>query len=231
VLSINDRAVETNRGVSYPAAEKLARFRRGTVSLTYLNRDNSKDYIQLLDGGIADNLGLTMPLTLLTSPSESPSFRNWVNTGKVDKLLFVVVNARSQAANDFGSRPRPPGQVDTLLAAIGTPIDATSFQLLGQLDRLIDDRFKPKSLVLVSFDLIDDPGCRAYFYDIATSWTLSHQEVEDLIALGEAMVLQSPRYRQFVAALHATVPTPPRSVEQICQPHHIAVKTAARDAD
>ena len=228
---INDRAVETDLGVSYPAAENLARFRRGTVSLTYLNRDNGKDYIQLLDGGIADNLGLTMPFTLLTSPSESPSFRNWVNTGKVDKLLFVVVNARSQAENDFGSRARPPGTVDTLMAAIGTPIDATSFQLLGQLDRLIDDRFKPKSLVLVGFDLIADPGCRAYFYDMATSWALPRQQVEDLIALGEAMVLQSPRYRQFVAALHATVPTPPRSVEQICQPHHIAVKTAARDAD
>jgi NTE family protein len=130
---INDRAVEADLGVNYPAAENLARFRRGTVSLTYLNRDNSKDYIQLLDGGIADNLGLTMPLTLLTSPSESPSFRNWVNTGKADKLLFIVVNARSQAANDFGSRARPPGLVDTALSAIGTPIDATSFQLLGEL--------------------------------------------------------------------------------------------------
>lgn len=227
---INDRAVETDFGVSYPAAENLARFRRGTVSLTYLNRDNTKDYIQLLDGGIADNLGLTMPLTLLTSPSESPSFRNWVNTGKVDKLLFVVVNARSQADNNFGSRPRPPGLVDTLLAAIGTPIDATSFQLLGQLDRLIDDRFKPKSLVLVDFDLIADPGCRAYFHNMATSWALPHKQVEDLIAMGEAMVLQSPRYRQFIAALHATAPTPPRSVEQICAPYGTEVKTAASGA-
>jgi NTE family protein len=227
VRIINDRAVETDLGISYPAAENLARFRRGTVSLTYLNRYNTKDFIQLLDGGIADNLGLTMPLTLLTSPSESPSFRNWVNTGKVDKLLFVVVNARSQADNDFGSRARPPGLVDTALAAVGTPIDATSFQLLGQLDRLIDDRFKPKSLVLVGFDLIADPGCRAYFQNMATSWALPHQQVEDLIALGEAMVLQSPRYRQFVEALRATVPYPPRSVEQICAPHHIA-KTAGK---
>jgi len=93
------------------------------------------------------------------------------------------------------------GEQRTLMAAIGTPIDATSFQLLGQLDRLIDDRFKPKSLVLVGFDLIADPGCRAYFYGMATAWALPRQQVEDLIALGEAMVLQSPRYRQFVAAL------------------------------
>jgi len=225
---INDRAVDTELGINYPASANLARFRRGTVSLTYLNRDNKKDFIQLLDGGIADNLGLTMPLTLLTSPSESPSFLNWVNTGRVDKLLFVVVNARPQANNDFGSQPRPPGLTDTLLAATGTPIDATSFQLLGQLDRLIDDRFNPKSLVLIDFDLIADPGCRAYFHSMATSWALPHQQVEDLIAIGEAMVLQSPRYRQFVASLHATAPTPRRSVEQICAPYHTEVKTAAK---
>jgi len=63
---------------------------------------------------------------------------------------------------------------------------------------------------------------------MATSWALPHQQVEDLIAMGEAMVLQSPRYRQFVAALHATAPMPPRSVEQICSLYHTEVKTAAK---
>jgi NTE family protein len=204
VRIINDRAVDTDLGIDYPREVNLARFHRGMVSLPYLNRDKKKDFIELLDGGIADNLGLTMPLTSLTSPSESPSFLNWVNTGKADKLLFIVVNARSEG------------------------VDPGSFGLLGQLDRLIDDRFNPKSLFLVDFDLIADPGCRAYFHNIATSWALPHQQVEDLIAMGEAMVLQSPRYRQFVAALHATAPPPQRSVEQICSPYHTEVKTAAK---
>jgi NTE family protein len=227
---INDRAAPTERGVAFPAAENLARFRRGTASLSYLNRDNGKDYIHLLDGGIADNLGLTMPITLLTSPGESPAFRNWLNTGRVDKLLFVVVNARSQSGNDFGSRARPPGTFDTLKTTIGTPIDATSFQLLSRLDDMIDERFNPKSLVLVDFDFIADPGCRAHFHNIATSWSLPAAQVDELIALGEAMVLQSPRYRAFVAALGATPPAPRRSVDQICAPYNSAVKTAARDA-
>jgi NTE family protein len=114
VRIINDRNAEDQAGMNYPAADNLARFRRGTVALTYLNRDGRKEYLQLLDGGIADNLGLSLPITLLTSPSESPSFRDWANTGKANKLLFIVVNARSEADNDFGSRPRPPGLADTL---------------------------------------------------------------------------------------------------------------------
>src|SRR5260370_27601344 len=105
-------------GVNYPSAENLARFRRGTVALTYLNRDNKKDFVQLLDGGIADNLGLTLPLTLLTSQSESPSFLSWVNSRKVDKLLLLVVNARGQADNDLGKRVRPPEITDTLITTI-----------------------------------------------------------------------------------------------------------------
>jgi NTE family protein len=211
-----DRAAKTIDGVNYPEAENLARFRRGTVALTYLNRDNKKDFVQLLDGGIADNLALTLPLTLLTSQSESPSFLSWVNSRKADKLLLVVVNARGQADNNLGKRARPPGTTDTLMTAIGTPIDATSFQLLGKLDLLVNNRFKPKSVVLIDFDLITDPDCRAYFHHMATSWTLGRQDVDDLIALGTAMVLQSPSYQAFVAALGGTVPAPQLSVEQIC---------------
>src|SRR6202035_844822 len=105
--TVNARAGPSVGGIKYPAAQNLARFRRGTTALTYLNEDGQKDYIQLLDGGLADNIGLTIPFNLMTSPAESPSILSWVNTGKVDKLLFVAVNARSQANNDFGQRARP----------------------------------------------------------------------------------------------------------------------------
>ena len=103
-----------------------------------------------------------------------------------------------------------------LLTSIGTPIDATSFQFLGQLDRLIDDRFKPKSVVLVDFDVIADRACRAHFHTMATSWTLPPEQVDELIALGKAMVLQSPSYKAMVTALGGTVPAAQPTVEQIC---------------
>jgi NTE family protein len=216
VRIVNDRAADAAAGVAYPKAENLARFRRGTVGLTYLNRDGDRKYVQLLDGGIADNLGLTLPFRLLTSPNESPSFLNQLNTGKVNKVLLVVVNARGESDKKFGDSPTPPNATDMLLTSIGTPIDGTSFQFLGQLDQLIDDRFKPKSVVLVDFDVIADRGCRAYFHTMATSWTLPPRQVDDLIALGKAMVLQSPSYKTMVTALGGTVPPAQPTVEQIC---------------
>ncbi|HVO16724.1 MAG TPA: patatin-like phospholipase family protein [Alphaproteobacteria bacterium] len=216
VRIVNDRAADAAAGVAYPKAENVARFRRGTVALTYLNRDGDKKYVQLLDGGIADNLGLTQPFRLLTSPNESPSFLNQLNTGRVNKVLLVVVNARGESDKKFGESPTPPGVTDMLLTSIGTPIDGTSFQFLGQLDQLLDDRFKPKSIVLVDFDLIADRACRSYFHNMATSWTLPPRQVDDLIALGKAMVLQSPRYQAMVAALGGRVPPARPTVEEIC---------------
>lgn len=216
---VNDLAAAKADGVAYPAAENLVRFRRGTVALTYLNRDGQKNYVQLLDGGVADNMGLTLPLTLLTSPNESPSFLSWANSGKADKLLLVVVNARGQSANDFGQSARPPGTIDTLLTTIGTPIDATSYQLLGKIDTLIEAPFTTKSVVMVDFDFIAEPGCRAHFQQMATSWTLPAKDVGELIALGNAMVLQAPDYRKIVMAMGGTVPPAIPSVEQLCQPY------------
>jgi hypothetical protein len=213
---VNDRAADLAVGVNYPKADNLERFRRGTVALTYLNRDGKTKYVQLLDGGITENLGLTLPFTLLTSSSEAPSILNRINTGRVDKLLLVVVNARGEGENGYGASASPPGALDMLSQSIGAPIDATSFQMLGKLDRLVDDRVKPKSVVLVDFDFIARPKCRAYFHNMATSWTLPGDQVDDLIALGKAMVLQSPRYKEIVTALGGTVPAPQPTVEQIC---------------
>jgi len=213
---INDRAAESSGGMTFPMAGRIDRFRGGTANLAYLNRDGATRYVQLLDGGIADNIGLTLPFTLLTSTDESPSIRNWVNTGKVDKLLLLVVNARSQGDQDYGSQPASPGMVKMLSTTIDTAIDGNSFKLLDRLDETANDGFVPKSVVIVDFDFIKDAACRDRFHSIATSWTLERADVDDLIDLGEAMVLQSPRYADFVRALEGLVPTPRMSVAQIC---------------
>ena len=217
-----DRTVSSSTGVSYPAANDLTRFRAGTTALHYLNRDGGNGYIQLLDGGLADNLGLTLPFAALTSPNQSPSFLNPIASGGVDKLLFLVVNARGEAANDYGKRNRSPGAIEMLETSIDTPIDATSFQLVGRLDEIVNppDRADVRAqtgTVLVDFDMIADAGCRAHFHGMATSWMLNGADVDDLIAIGKALVLQSPDYARIVHALNGVVPPAQPTVEEICR--------------
>jgi NTE family protein len=216
---VNDLAGAKVNGVIYPSEENLGRFRLGTVERSYLNRYGQQQYIQLLDGGLADNLGLGLPLQLLGSDDTSPAFLGWIRTKKITRLLLVVVDARSQQSTHYAEEARPPGIVDMILTSIGTPIDAVSFQLLSQIDTITEGQLdqKARAVALVDFDLIADYECRRYFHNIATSWTLSKTEIDNLIALGRAMLLQSPQYRDMVKQLGGTAPTADPTVDQICQ--------------
>lgn len=85
-------------------------------------------------------------------------------TETVDKLVLIVVNARSQSANSYGSRASPPGAIDTLMTTISTPIDATSFQMVDQIVDRVSTRLKSKAIIAADFDFIDDARCRDHFH-------------------------------------------------------------------
>jgi NTE family protein len=210
--------------IRYPAEINLWRFRRGTTAATYLNQDPAvpKPYIQLIDGGVADNVGLTRPIEMLTTNEAMPSFLNRLNLRQMRRLVLVVVNARSDPPTGYDSSAQPPGITNTLLTTIGTPIDAVTFALIDSLDGILASlsggkRLDAKALVPVDFDYLADETCRQNFHSIATSWTLKATEVDALIALGETMVLQSPQLKALVSTLGGTVPSPSRSVHEICQ--------------
>jgi NTE family protein len=189
--------------------ENPGRYRRGAIARLYLNEDDPPPrYVQLLDGGIADNLGLTEPLTLVTSSDRTPAILGRIRTDRIKRLAFIVVNARSEPDTQYAERDTPPSLVSTLLTTIGTPIDGTSFLLLDALDKVIRqetqksvDRF----VVPIDFDFIADAGCRRRFKNVRTSWALAEHEVDALIALGDAMVRGSGQYQRLVAALGGTV--------------------------
>jgi NTE family protein len=223
---INDLDADRAAAVAYPKAGKVDNYRRGTVDLSYLNPDGSKNFVQLLDGGLADNVALTMPYRLMTSNDESPSILDWIDSGKIDKLLLVVVNARNQAKNDYGTQPSSPGIVGMTLASIDTPMDATTFQLIDRVSDLLNSNrlngpggqhLDQKAIVVVDFDYIADPVCRDHFHQLPTSWGLPDPDIDDLIDLGKAMVLQSPKYQDIIKALGAVPPTGYPTVADICQ--------------
>ncbi len=197
--------------------ENPGRFRRGRNALTYLNEAKHKEYIHLLDGGIADNLGLTEPITLLISSDRSPSINSRINRGEVDDLGIIVVNARSDSETSFGRKATPPGVLTTLGAVIGTPIDSTSFLLIDRLDDLIrPQKNLRQTKVMVDFDYIDDLKCQTAFKELATSWALNENQVDALIALGDAMVRTSSNYRKMVSNLGGRIAENGPTIEAAC---------------
>lgn len=157
--------------------------------------------VHLLDGGIADNLGLAGPLETLTVQGDDHRVTRAMRRGQVTEVVVVAVNARSQPDSTVGRDGRTPGVFSMVWATIGSAIDARSGGLVAQLGVLRDlvrgrtpGREVRVTTIPVDFELIHDAGCRAAFQGIATTWALSLAEVEALQEVASAMLRANDDY-------------------------------------
>lgn len=229
------------------------RTRRGRLAERYLNlrcdaqqptqncealpEGQRKAWVHLLDGGIADNLGLNEPLCLLTTVDnqlkDAPSFLNQIFSGKIRNVVVVVVNARSEADSDLDRSGATPGMLKMLTAATDSSVDAASFGMQDRLAATIRDlvllqakstNFQPfvqnaeklKTFVVpVDFDYIADPACRRVFKNIKTSWVLKGSEIDGLESIAGALVRRAPAFDDLLNVYDAQRPKGP-DVASVC---------------
>ena len=87
-----------------------------------------RPYLHLVDGGVSDNVGMRAVLDALEIlealhdaglPSPLDSAR---------RIIVIIVNSLSSPPTNWDESETPPGTVDILLKAAGTPIDAFSYE-------------------------------------------------------------------------------------------------------
>jgi NTE family protein len=104
--------------------------------------DGQKKFIHLLDGGIADNLGVSEPYRLLTTDDVSPNFKRSISDGRIRKIVFIMINARSVTPSALDGSPATPGAVAMLTASIGSSIDRATFSNSERIRTLLTERFR-----------------------------------------------------------------------------------------
>ena len=104
--------------------------------------DGQKQFIHLLDGGIADNLGVSEPYRLLTSDDVSPPFKQNILSGKIKKIVFIMINARSFAPSALDNTQATPNALSMLTASIGSSIDRATFSTSERIRSLLTERFR-----------------------------------------------------------------------------------------
>ena len=195
---------------------------------------NSKDrpFIHLVDGGVADNIGVRGVLEALEELAASAEFRGDVGFGVVRRIVLLVVNARSSPSTDWDRRESPPGMIGQLLQASGVPIDRYSFETIETMkDRAEVWKWRRDLLVAqarlagvteeeaeasvpkislhvpdVSFDAISDPKERAYFMDLPTSFVLPAEDIDRLREIASKLLHQSAEYETVVRELGGSPP-------------------------
>jgi NTE family protein len=192
-----------------------------------------KRYVHLLDGGIADNLGVFETYRMLTTRDTQPSFLAEIDSGRITKLIFVVINARSFAGSDLDQSPATPGMIDMLMASINAPVDRTTAGTANQLRYLLLDEFRQlaladpthadrfhklaqdTALVSIDFDAIADSTCRRKFQGIPTSWTLKPEQIDAVLRVGGALLTNDPAFADLLRITGASQPALP-SLEETC---------------
>ena len=146
------REVAKSEGRVRPSARAYQRYRE------MREFQNSKDrpYIHLVDGGVADNIGMRAVLETFEALAASAEFRGQVGFGVIRRIVLIIVNARSAPRTDWDKSESPPGSVAQLLQASGVPIDRYSFETV----ELMKDRQEIYCLEARAADCAGAPGGR-----------------------------------------------------------------------
>lgn len=196
-----------------------------------------RPFLHLVDGGVSDNVGMRGVLDVLSTFEALHAAGLKTQYDHVRNIFIFVVNSLATPPNDWNLHENPPGLLDVLIKATGTPIDRYSYDTVETLRdiqarwafmREIRDAIKPYPLlgdklqavmrapdinirvVEVSFGVLPDKAERDYLNSLPTSFVLDDQAVDRLRLAAKNAILASPETKRLIknGALRMVGPGP-----------------------
>ncbi len=193
-------------------------------------------YIHLVDGGVADNVGMRGVLDALEFLEALHDAGQPTPLDHVKRIVVFVVNSLSSPPTKWNESESPPGTVDILLKATGVPIDHYSYEaveLLKDIAARWDKDRRTRELagcsagkdspvcaairvpqaeiyaIDVSFAALPDAKEREYLNRQPTSFVLPAEAVDRLRAAAGAIILASPEFQRLLRDVGAKVVADP----------------------
>ncbi|MBL9128060.1 MAG: patatin-like phospholipase family protein [Verrucomicrobiales bacterium] len=190
-----------------------------TEIASYLDATN-RPYLHLVDGGVADNLGIRAVLDGLLAIESNTNIRDLFDLAAVRRVVFVVVDAASSPDRDWDKREQPPGTLQIAFSGATIPMSRYSIEtqelLRDQLNRWRESQRSRSGdsgqalefySIDVSFAAVEDPKERPFFFNLPTSFTLPDTSVDRLRAVGGRLLRESKEFRAFLAGLGTATST------------------------
>ena len=188
----------------------------------YLDADKKK-YIHLVDGGVADNLGLRAALDKVLAFGDFWTTLKHVGLENIHKVVFILVNAETEFNHKWYRLDKTPGLGGMLGSYTSIAITRYNFETVMLLresfnrwTREVQENRcgnKPVTtepgacgdiefyLVEVKFDALKDEAERSYFKQLPTSFKLSEEVVDELRAVARRILDESPEYQRLLQDL------------------------------
>lgn len=234
---------------NYRVPDWLREFRRDEIDVRPAQRvvrrmheleryaDSAKvPFVHLVDGGLADNLGMRGVLEVLEA-SEALRLQGLPSPiDNVKRIIVFIVNSLSVQPTDWDLRERAPNDIEILLRATGVPIDHFSYEAVELLKDITTrwenmGRIRNSAAMAANRDpaigrLMDGPQARIYAIDVSftalndateleylnrlpTSFVLPDEAVDRLRAAARKAIHESPEFRRLLRDAGATiVPAP-----------------------
>lgn len=196
----------------------------------------NRPFVHLVDGGVADNLGMRGVLDSFEILQALHAIGRPTPLDSARRIVVFVVNSISAPPTNWDKSEEPPGTVSTMLKAAGTPIDQNSYENVEQLKdmssqwhtiRLVahsaamasnTDPAVAKALrvpdaeiyaIDVSFAALADKAEFEYLNAQPTSFVLPPEAVDRLRAAAGTIILASPEFRRLLKDVGAEIVADP----------------------
>ena len=189
-----------------------------------------KPYIHLIDGGMADNLGLRGALDQMNVTGDIWSSLQYLGWADTRKVVFILVNAETEAGSQSDQVERTLRSGQVLKSVSHIPFSRYNFEtvelakqnfkrwaeeirtqrcaVLKNSDRSQPAYADPEScgdiqfyLIEVEFDSLPDRSERSYFKSLPTTFHLPPEAVDRLQAAGRRILKQSPEFQRLLRDL------------------------------
>jgi NTE family protein len=192
----------------------------------------NRPYIHLVDGGVADNVGMRSVLATLESMEALHGAGVPTLLDRVHRIVVFVVNSVSIPRTHWDQSEKPPGTISQLLQASGVPIEHYSYESVellrdkaarwhtlrqlrqsaafaGNQDPAIADELKGPDVEIypidVSFAQLKDKAEFEYLNSLPTSFVLPDEAVDRLRTAAGTIIMASPEFQRLLKDVGATV--------------------------
>lgn len=178
----------------------------------------ARPYIHLVDGGLADNLGLRSLLDRSQSDGGIRDSLRHVSSTKIQKLVIIAVNAERDPSERIDASDQVPSTmqvVDALLFGTGARATQETLGLLKDTAQTWrqelrsssndeSDPFAPQAQIhVINVNLRDAPDDlgRRYLLQIPTAFSVAPADVSSLIDAGRNILRESPEFKALVKSM------------------------------
>jgi NTE family protein len=169
-----------------------------------------KPFIYLLDGGVADNLGIRGPLEIIAARAGRKETFEEIGLHRTRHMAVIVVNAETSTRSESSLLGKIPGIGAIIGATSSIMVKSINVDTMDLLRRYIGEwsketeRIRGKDLPIdfhlmeVSFNTLPDDEERDYFSSIPTKLSLPEETVDRLREVAGRILYDSKAFRELV---------------------------------